>query len=234
MKRLFGAAFGSGRKAHTPEQIMQRLSAIAVNPASHPSFTQRNAFVRAYTVALGITVPEHVARAAFPGDAYPPWRGSVCRKDFAIFLDLAAVLAWRQCLGAFNDLGGIFDDEHIEAGRESLMAIAGEVFPVSDRAAILMRRYDRYESDDNATREFFAGTPLADVGTAERPAHLTHLEIHAWMVNETLGEPALYLSPPFDTFKLTDYLANLETAATLYFKERALDLLGKHLDAGLP
>jgi hypothetical protein len=233
VKRLFGRAFGSA-KVQRPEEVLQRLSEIAVQPVSAPSFEKNNAFVRAYIVALGITVPEHVARAAFPGETYPPWKDSVCHKEFSTFLDLAAVLAWRQCLAAFNDLDSILAAEHVEAGRQSLMAIAGGVFPVSDRAASLMERYGRYESDDDATREFFKGTPIADIGTGDRPAHLTHFEIHAWMVNEILGEPTLYLSPPFETLKLADYLWNVETAATLYFKERARDLLAKHLAAGRP
>jgi hypothetical protein len=230
MKRIFG---GSPEKKRA-EQVGDQLVDVATSAIAVPDFEKSNALIQAYAVALGVTVPEHVKKAAFPDKLFPKWDDVIWRKDFSVFLDLASVLAWRQCLGAFSDLDGILKPEHVEQGWQTLMRIAGTVYPVSDRAESLMHRYHTYERDPEATREFFKDTPLWDIGTGEHPPKLTHIEIHAWMINATLGEPSLYFADPADSFALTLYLAGIELAATRYFKQRALDLFSKHLAAGRP
>jgi len=229
---MFRNVFGSPKKKKA-ESVFQQLTSIAVEPVSDPRFERSEALVRAYMVALGITIPQHVVAAAFPESVFPKWDDRVWRNDFSTFLDLAAILSWRQCLAAFSDLNAILEPEDIERGCQALMAVAGTVFPVSDRADTLMRRYYLFESSPEARRELFVGTPLSDI-SIEGLQNTKHLEIHGWMINETLGQPPLYQNDPAEFFALNLYLADVELASTSYFKQRALDIFSKHISAGRP
>ncbi len=214
-------------------EIVKLLTEIAVTPIAKPAFENQNAFTRSYAVALGLVIPTYTVAAAFPQDVFPRWEVTVYKKSDQVFINLASILAWRACLAAFSDLDKIFEPERIEAARHSLMGIAGTVLPTSERADQLMRRYDQLERDVSARRELFdAGYVLNE----SYLAHVGHLEIHAWMVNETLDEAPLshYLDDPINVIALQMYLANLEIEFVPAFKEKALELVGKHLAAGRP
>lgn len=229
---MFGNLFASSKQKKA-DAVLQQLTSIAVQPVSDPRFEQSNALIRAYMVALGITVPQHVVSAAFPESVFPRWDDSVWRKDLSVFLDLAAMLAWRQCLAAFADLTAILEPSSVEAGRQDLMRVAGTMFPVSDRADALIQRYYLFETNPDSRKQLFEATPLSDIGP-EGLRNMKHLEIHAWMVNEALDQPPLYQNDPAEFFALNLYLADIELANTTYFKERAKDLLSKHIAAGRP
>jgi len=229
---MFKRLFQSPRSRRS-EQIAHVLTEHAVRPITAPSFEDQSAFVRAYAVALGIFIPQYTVAAAFPEKVYPPWDDVVWRKTDDVFLDLAATLAWRACLAAFNDLSETFEAEDVEPARQTLMGVCGTVFSPSDRAERLMRQYDTFERDVESRQIFLEhGFVLVD---GYLP-NMKHLEIHAWMVNEILGEPPLSNrdGDPAHIFGLSMYLAQLETNFVRAFKARALDLMRRHIAAGKP
>jgi hypothetical protein len=227
---MLGRLFGSPKKRRA-EEVMKSLTAKAVEHVSEPSFERNNAFIRAYAVALGITIPEHVTSAAFPGKLYPKWDDVVWRKPDSIFDDLAALLAWRQCLAAFSDVEDIFKPERQKWAKETLMRVCGNTFSYSERAERLTHRYHAFLTDRTARQELLDKQYIGPIDF-EEPSQIL---IHAWMVNEALEEPDLNLREDSAAiYGLIFYLSDLETNATIYFKNRARDIFEKHLAAGRP
>jgi len=227
-KKLFQSS-----QARRSEKIAEMLTEIAVSPIATPAFEEESAFFRAYAVALGIFIPQYTVACASPGVAYPSWKEAIWQKPDEAFQDLATVLAWRSCLSAFGDIDNLFEEEDKESARSTLMSVAGAVFPVSSKAERLIQHYSMFERDPTARGEFFQhGYALSEAYLTQ----MTHLEIHAWMVNESLREAPLsnLNGDPAHVFGLQMYLAEMENLFSKEFKAHAIDLMRKHISAGRP
>jgi hypothetical protein len=228
---MFSRLFGSPKKRRA-DAIMKSLIAKAVVPVATPSFKTNSAVIRAYIVGLGITVPEHVSRAAFPDKIYPPWDDVIWRKDDSIFDDLAALLAWSQCFTTTSAFEDLFRPEEHARVHGTLMRVCKATFPRSERAARLIQRYLSFMTERSARQELVDKRYIGSKYATEEPCIV---EIHAWMVNETLGQPDLDIySNPSAVVGLQLYLSRLDVDATGYFIKRAREIFAGHIAAGLP
>ena len=208
---------------------MMMLTGMATAEAVTDDFRRASAFVRAYGVALGITVPEHVWMVAFPSKKLFPEYYDNWRKPEHLFVDLASILAWRQCLAVFADIDE-FDatEETKEALRQTLMIICGKIYPASERSIRLMQKYASLLNDEAEQERL-----LEDYLMWERDPLIT---IHMLIVNECLEGPSLAMAEPGEdperAFGMSGFAMKVYLEAVEYFKKRGSEIYEAHLANG--
>jgi hypothetical protein len=152
------------------------------------------------------------------------------KKPDQLFVDLASILAWRQCLAVFADIEE-FDatEEAKEALRQTLMVICGNIYPASERSMGLMQKYASLLSDEaeqERLREDYFMPP-------QNPL----LAIHTMIVNECLEGPSLTMAEPGEdpqhVVGLSMFAMKIYVSAVEYFKKRGSEIYEAHLANGV-
>ncbi len=207
------------------QEVLNSLAHIATKEAESEDFRNESAFVRAYAVALGITVPEHTTRILFADGKFfeTAWE-----LDYARIIDLAAYLSWIQAKDAFPDLAKMARSEDEEQRlREALMIVTGNVFPAGHRATAIIRDFsEAMESEARRGDLREQGVPVSE----EHPIAGLHFRAVAQILSLPLTmsevEPATLMSAQL-------FLLGLWAEACVYFRRRAWDLFKSHVEGGV-
>lgn len=213
----------SSPRKRRESEILHWLADLAAKEAATEDFLAASAFVRAYGVALGITVPEHVTRILFSDQKYFE---SAWNCDFPTILDLASYISWAQAMAAFADTDVIAENEQSDrvAVRQLLMTVTGNVFPASDRAVAVIQNYQELMNDDNRQGDLREQGFLIPQENPDMGAHFIAIaEILGFPWTPDDVEPATAVAAQF-------FLAKLGIEATQYFRRRALEIFRAHVE----
>lgn len=235
---VLNAAIAQRREMAEPfqeryEHVVQLLAGEPRRIIASENFVKGGQFVEAFGLALGQTVPNHVAAIICTENSvdasveehsdlvFNAWRSA---SDDHV-RDLAALIAWRHALASFNDVNEIFTEEKTRrTSYETLMAICGGLFPPSDRAAALCRGYS--DSLEGGYRRLGGGT-IDEGGTYFVHGDSPMITTHAWYVNAALDGPSLDINviDLAGVFYIQTLLVQYLTAYTSAYRETARSYL---------
>ena len=185
--------FGKQRRETHVRTVLSRPAAIYL---SSSDFANAPPFFRAFGKTLAPAVIEHVVGLVcqpIAKDDDPSLSGSTVIEQWHKasddnFKDLATLLAWRYSKVAFNDVAELFDTEYHEDSCDTLMMMAGKLFPATPRALQLCTQYQDCLNGDYLK---LGGGLLVEGGTYGVSPGSPELATHFWMINEALSGPAL-------------------------------------------
>jgi hypothetical protein len=203
----------SARKRREAE-IMNYLAGIASIEAVSDEFRAASAFVRAFGVALGITVPEHATRILFAGQMQ--YAGATWNIGDAKIADLASYISWRQTLAAFSEVEELAGSEaEAEKMRLTLMTTSGRMFPASERAMSVIHDYLDTLHDDEKVKALMEERTFVDLEHRD-------LSLHFRAVAQLIQKPwTINAVEPAKVYAAQRFLGLLLAEATGYFKQRA-------------
>ncbi len=204
------------------------LTSQATSLVTSREFEEANAFIRAYGVALGFTIPEHVLRVAFPApEIFAPYQDNATKPDH-LFKDLAAILAWRQCVSVFADVERMYSSEDEQRYyKNGLMEICGYMYPASNRADELMREFSKLLNDsvsqDILREDYFI------------PPGFPFITLYFMMINDCLEGPDISFKGAIvqdRILAMSDYAGQTLLEVVDYFKKRGSDIYLAHRAQG--
>jgi hypothetical protein len=213
-------------KKRREKHIITSLAGIASAEAVSDDFRAASALVRAYGVALGITVPEHATRILFTDEV--SYLREAWKIDDLRIADLASYLSWTQTKAAFNDMEELAEsEEQADRMRLMLMTVTGRVFPASERAMTIMHDFSDALESRERQEELRETAAFLDL---EHPS----LCLHFRAVAQALDKPWKKEQVPVDiAYDAQRFLALLSVEATSYFKRRALEIFKAHIEHGV-
>lgn len=213
-------------KKRRENEVLNTLAGIASAEAATEEFRTASAFIRAYGVALGASVPEHTTRVLFVADV--PYLRDAWRTDSAKVSDLASYLSWSQAKAAFNDVDHLAESvDEAKQMRSMLMTVTGRVFPASERAMSIMHDFDETLDSQDRQRALMATGAFLSL---EQP--LTGLHFRA--VTQAIGKPwSMNEVDAAAIYEAARFLALLQVDATSYFNRRALEIFKAHVEHGV-
>ena len=207
------------------EEVLNSLAHIATKEAASEAFRNASAFVRAYGVALGITVPEHTTRILFSEGKFfeKAWE-----LDYARIVDLAAYLSWMQAKDAFPDLDKMArSDDEAQHLREALMIVTGNVFPAGHKTTAIIRDFSEAMGSEARRGDL---REQGVVVSEEHPLVGLHFRAVAQILSLPLTmnevEPATLMAAQL-------FLFELWAEACVYFRRRAGELFKAHVEHGV-
>jgi hypothetical protein len=208
------------------KEILASLASIAVSEVGDDEFRAASAFVRAYGVALGITVPEHTTKILFADNV--EYLRDAWKADDTKIIELASYLSWTQTMAALDELGELAEsEEQAKKMRLTLMTVTGRVFHASDRAMSVMHDLSDALGSSERQRE------LMENNVFLAPDH-PRMGLHFRAVAQLLDKP--WKTGDVDAAIIYDaqrFLTLLCGDATTYFRRRALEIFKAHVEHGV-
>lgn len=212
-------------KKRRKKELLASLASVAFAEAITDDFLSAGALVKAYVVALGITVPEHATRILFADNIQ--YLREAWRVDKAKVVELASYLSWTQTMAAVNDAAALaeLEGQGHKIG-SMLMLLAGRIFPASDRATAIIHDLNRARESTERQREL-----MEEGAVLVSDSPLTGLHFRA--VAQILDKPwNMRDVEPGVICETQRFLGLLCAEASQYFRRRALQIFKAHVEHG--
>jgi hypothetical protein len=208
------------------KEVFSSLAGMASAEAITEEFRAASALVRAYGVALGVTVPEHTTRILFADKI--AYFDEAWKLDDSRIVDLASYLSWTQTKGAFQDMETLAESaDQAEQMRSMLMTVTGRVFPASERAMAIM--HDLADALDISERQ----QALMESGAFLDKEH-PEMGLHFKAVAQVIDKPwNMNEVEPATIYEAQRFLTLLNADATTFFRRRALEIFKAHVQHGI-